>query len=219
MEHMAAKPHPAGSAGAKAVADYAVGLMKDWGLDARVEMFEALLPYPTYRALEMTAPVRFRAQLSEPPVPGDDDSGDAGQFPPFNAYSASGDVTAPLVYVNFGLPADYEFLKQQNIEVKGKIVIARYGRAWRGVKVKLAQENGALACLLYSDPHEDGYFQDDVYPKGPMRPARGVQRGSVLDITLFPGDPLAKRFSLRRCAYDCENSGVADFLRRCQAAA
>jgi len=196
MEHMAAKPHPAGSAGAKAVADYAVGLMKDWGLDARVEMFEALLPYPTYRALEMTAPVRFRAQLSEPPVPGDDDSGDAGQFPPFNAYSASGDVTAPLVYVNFGLPADYEFLKQQNIEVKGKIVIARYGRAWRGVKVKLAEENGALACLLYSDPHEDGYFQDDVYPKGPMRPARGVQRGSILDITLFPGDPLAKRFSL-----------------------
>ncbi len=139
----------------------------------------------------MTAPVHFRALLNEPPIPEDDDTADSGQLPPYNAYSASGDVTAPLVYINFGLPADYEFLKQQNIDVKGKIVIARYGRAWRGVKLKLAQENGAAGCLLYSDPHEDGYFQNDVYPKGPMRPGRGAQRGSVLDITLYPGDPLS----------------------------
>ena len=190
MERIAARPHHAGSPGDKAVAEYAAGLLKEWGLDTRIETFEPLLPYPTARSLEMVAPLRFRAGLSEPAIHGDPDTADAGQLPTFNAYSASGDVTAPLVYANFGTRGDYEALRAQGVEVKGKIVIARYGRIWRGAKVELAAENGAVGCLLYSDPHEDGFFQNDVYPKGPMRPRDGVQRGSVLDMQIYPGDPL-----------------------------
>jgi N-acetylated-alpha-linked acidic dipeptidase len=191
MERMADKPHHAGSPGAKAVADYALGQLKEWGLDARIESFEAMLPYPAARVLEMTAPVRYRAQIKEPAFPEDKYTAEAGTLAPYNAYSASGDVTAPLVYVNYGLPEDYESLKKLGIEVRGKIVIARYGKSWRGIKPKLAQENGAVGCLIYSDPRDDGYFQNDVYPKGPMRPPQGVQRGSVLDMTLYPGDPLS----------------------------
>ena len=191
MERMASKPHPAGSAASKAVAEYLVAQMKEWGLDARTEQFEALMPYPTTRTLEMVTPVRFRAQLKEPALPEDADTADAGQLAPYNAYAASGDVTAPLVYVNYGMPEDYEALKRLGVDVKGKIVIVRYGRNWRGVKVKLAQENGAVGCLIYSDPRDDGYFINDIYPKGPMRPEQGVQRGSVLDMAQYPGDPLS----------------------------
>ncbi len=191
MERMASKPHHAGSPGSKAVADYLVAQLTEWGLDARIETFESLLPYPTTRILEMTAPVKFRASLKEPPIEEDPDTSDDTQLPPFNAYSASGDVNGPLVYVNYGLPDDYEYLKKQGIDVRGKIVIARYGRSWRGLKPKLAQENGALGCLIYSDPRDDGYFQDDAYPKGPMRPAQSVQRGSVVDMPVYPGDPLS----------------------------
>ncbi len=191
MERMSEKPHHAGSPGSKAVADYAFGQLKEWGLEARIESFEALLPYPTVRVLEMTAPTRYRALLKEPAIAEDKDTAQAGQLPTFNAYSASGDVTAPLVYVNFGLPDDYEYLKKQGIDVKGKIVIARYGKGWRGTKPKLAQESGAVGCLIYSDPHEDGYFQNEAYPAGPARPAQGVQRGSILDMPIYPGDPLS----------------------------
>ncbi len=190
MERMSANPHHAGSPGGRAVAEYALAQLKEWGLDARIEEFEALLPYPTSRSLEMTAPYRFRAQLKEPAIDEDKFTGQAGQLPTFNAFSASGDVTAQLVYVNYGLPEDYEYLKKIGIDVKGRIAIVRYGRGWRGVKAKLAQEYGAAGCLIYSDPHEDGYFQNDVYPKGPMRPQQGVQRGSVVDMAIYPGDPL-----------------------------
>ena len=191
MEHIASRPHQAGSAASKAAADYLVAQLRDWGLEVRVEDFEALMPYPTARLLEMTSPVKFRAELKEPAIPDDPGTNEPGQIPTYNAYSASGDVTAQLVYVNYGLPEDYAELKRQGIEVKGRIVLARYGRSWRGVKVKLAQENGAIGCLIYSDPREDGFFQGDVYPKGPMRPEQGVQRGSVLDMALYPGDPLS----------------------------
>jgi N-acetylated-alpha-linked acidic dipeptidase len=143
----------------------------------------------------MTEPKPFHARLLEPPVPGDKNSEDAGQVQPYNAYSGSGDVTAPLVYVNFGVPADYEYLAKQGISVSGKIVIARYGGSWRGVKPKVAAEHGAVGCIIYSDPREDGYFQGDVYPKGPYRPAGGAQRGSVLDIAQYPGDPLSPGFA------------------------
>jgi len=191
LERMAAQPHAAGSAQSKAVAEYALGLMKEFGLDARIENFEALLPYPTARKLEMTAPRQFTARLNEPGVNEDGDSTQADQLPTYNAYSASGDITAPIVYVNFGLPEDYEYLKSRGIDVKGKIALARYGRSWRGTKPKVAAENGAVGCLIYSDPHEDGYFQGDVYPKGPYRPRDGVQRGSVLDMPMMVGDPLS----------------------------
>ena len=191
MERIASKPHHAGSAGSKAVADYLVAQLKEWGLEVRAENFEALMPYPTSHLLEMTSPVHYYAQLKEPALAEDPTSNDPDQLPTYNAYSASGDITAPLVYVNYGVPEDYDELKKLGIDVKGKIVIARYGRNWRGVKVKLAQKNGAVGCLIYSDPRDDGYFQNDVYPKGPMRPEQGVQRGSVLDMALYPGDPLS----------------------------
>jgi N-acetylated-alpha-linked acidic dipeptidase len=195
MEHMSAQPHHAGSAGSKAVADYTAAQLREWGFDVQVERFDALIPYPTTRLLEMTAPVKFKAELREPPVPEDKDTADPAQLPTFNAYSGAGDVTGPLVYVNYGTPEDYEYLRKLGVDVKGKIVLARYGRSWRGVKPKLAQEHGALGCLIFSDPREDGYFQGDPYPKGPTRPEQGVQRGSVLDMALYPGDPLTPGYA------------------------
>ncbi len=188
---MAAEPHHAGSAGSRQVAEYVLGLMRSWGLDARIEEFDALLPYPTERRLELVAPKRFVASLAEPVVAADPDSADEGQLPTYNSYSASGDVTAELVYVNYGIPPDYEKLAELGIDVKGKIVIARYGKSWRGTKVKVAAEHGAVGCLIYSDPRDDGFFKGDVYPKGPYRPPLGVQRGSVMDMPLYTGDPLS----------------------------
>jgi N-acetylated-alpha-linked acidic dipeptidase len=157
-QRLSARPHAAGSAESKAVAGYILSQLKEWGLSARIESFEPLLPYPTARTLEMVGPTQFVAQLREPAIAQDKDSSQPGQLPTYNAYSATGDVTAPLVYVNYGVAEDYEYLKQQGIDVRGKIVIARYGKSWRGVKPKLAQEHGAIGCIIYSDPHEDGYF-------------------------------------------------------------
>lgn len=191
VDFMAGEPHNAGSPRSKAVAEYILGMFQQWGLAAHIEEFEALMPYPTVRKVEVLGPKPFEAKLKEPAIPQDPNSGDANQLPTYNAYGASGDVTGEVVYVNFGVPEDYEWLVKQGIDVKGKVVIARYGKSWRGIKVKVAAEHGALACLIYSDPHEDGYFEEDVYPKGPMRPSEGVQRGSVIDMPLYPGDPLS----------------------------
>jgi N-acetylated-alpha-linked acidic dipeptidase len=190
VRRMSQEPHPAGSAQSRAVAEYVQGLFSGWGYQARIETFEALLPYPMERSLEMVAPVPFRARLAEPAIPEDPDSSDAGQLPPYNAYSGSGTVTAPVVYVNYGVPEDYEVLARAGIDVRGKIVLARYGRSWRGTKPKGAAERGAVGCVIYSDPRDDGYFQGDVYPKGAYRPAAGVQRGSVVDMPVYLGDPL-----------------------------
>ena len=191
MERMAQQPHHAGSPMSASVAQYALGLFKSFGLDARIEEFEALIPYPTTRLVELTAPVKYTLKLKEPAVAGDPDSADPGQLPTYNAYSASGDVSGPLVYVNYGIPADYEYLARQGVDVKGKIVIARYGGSWRGIKPKVAAEHGAIGCIIYSDPRDDGYYQGDVYPKGALRPPDGVQRGSVMDMPLVVGDPLS----------------------------
>jgi len=195
IERMSREPHLAGTPQSKAVADYLVGLLREWGLDAQIEEFESLLPTPGTRRLEMVAPHTFRAKLQEPPVKEDKSSSNANQVPSYNAFSGSGDVTAPVVYVNYGVPADYEVLKKLGIDMKGKIVIARYGGSWRGTKPKVAQEHGAVGCLIYSDPKDDGYYQGDVYPKGAYRPPEGVQRGSVLDMALYPGDPLSPGFA------------------------
>lgn len=191
VQRMSARPHQAGSPASKAVADYALRLFREWGLDAHIENFEALLPYPIKRGLVMTSPVEYWPRLEEPEIPEDASSGDAGQLAPYNAYSGSGEVAAPLVYVNYGVPEDYETLHKLGIDVKGKIVIARYGKSWRGTKPKVAQEHGAVGCLIYSDPKDDGYFVSDEYPRGPMRPSQGVQRGSVMDMPLYVGDPLS----------------------------
>lgn len=189
MKQMSLKPHLAGTPASKAVAEYALGLMKSWGLDAHIERYEALLPTPKARVLEMVSPRPFQAKLNEPAVPEDPTSSDKDEVPTYNAYSASADVTAPLVYANHGMPEDYEYLAKNGVDVKGKIVITRYGAGWRGLKPRLAAEHGAIGCLIYSDPKDDGYYRGDVFPKGMWRPADGVQRGSVVDMTLYPGDP------------------------------
>ncbi|MGA2535607.1 MAG: transferrin receptor-like dimerization domain-containing protein [Terracidiphilus sp.] len=188
MQLLAARPHHVGSPYDKQDADWILARYKEWGWDAHIETFYVLFPTPKTRLLEMGT---FRAKLQEPTVSVDPTSDQKDeQLPTYNAYSPDGDVTAPLIYVNYGLVDDYEELARYGISVKGAIVIARYGNSWRGIKPKLAAEHGAIGCIIYSDPADDGYVQDAVFPDGPMRPADGVQRGSVLDAPLYPGDPL-----------------------------
>lgn len=191
IKRLSRQPHMAGSPQSKDTAEQILAQLREYGLDAHIERFEAMLPVPKTRILEMTAPTVLRLKLEESAVAGDPGAADAGIIPTYNAYSGDGDVTAPLVYVNYGLQADYDLLKERGIDVKGKIVIARYGRSFRGTKPKIAAEHGAVGCIIYSDPRDDGYFAGDVYPKGPFRPATGVQRGSILDLTLYAGDPLS----------------------------
>ena len=190
MQRLTARPHHVGSPYDKENADWILSKFKEWGFDARIETFQVLFPTPKERIVEMIEPARFRARLQEPAVPGDPTSSQvAEQLPTYNAYSIDGDVTAPLVYVNYGNREDYEQLDRLGISVKGAIVIARYGENWRGVKPKIAAEREAIGCIIYSDPREDGFFNGDDYPKGGWRPREGVQRGSVMD-TDYPGDPL-----------------------------
>ncbi len=191
MKRLSARPHQLGSPYGKDVAEFAASQFRAWGYDTRIEEFQVLFPTPKSRLLEMVEPTPFRAVLAEPPLKEDATSGQtAEQLPIYNAYSVDGDVTAPLVYVNYGIPKDYEELERRGIDVKGKITIARYGGSWRGIKPKVAAEHGAVGCLIYSDPRDDGYFEGDVYPKGAWRSERGAQRGSVADMPLYPGDPL-----------------------------
>ena len=188
MELLSARPHHVGSPYDKQNAEWILAQYKQWGWDAHIETFDVLFPTPKIRLVEMG---KFHARLEEPTVPVDSTSNQKDeQLPTYNAYSPDGDVTAPLIYVNYGLVEDYEQLARYGISVKGAIVLARYGNSWRGIKPKLAAEHGAIGCILYSDPADDGYVQDAVFPNGPMRPADGVQRGSVLDAPLYPGDPL-----------------------------
>jgi N-acetylated-alpha-linked acidic dipeptidase len=188
---LSAVPHEAGTERSHHVAETILARFRSFGLTARIEQFEALMPRPVSRALELIAPEHYDAALKEPPLAEDPTSGQIDQLPTFNAYSPDGDVTGDLVFVNYGVPEDYQVLDSLGISVRGKIVIAKYGRSWRGIKPKVAAEHGAIGCLIYSDPRDDGYFVDDVYPKGPMRPWQGVQRGSVMDMPLYPGDPLS----------------------------
>lgn len=190
IEELSQKPHYLGSPGSKEVAENLLAKFKSYGWDAKIETYQVLFPTPKFRLLEMTAPGKFKASLKEPALKEDATSGNPDQLPSYNAWSADGDVNAELVFVNFGLPEDYEMLDKLGIDVKGKIVIARYGRSWRGIKPKVAQEHGAIGCIIYSDPKEDGYYQGDVYPKGSFKNEYGVQRGSIMDMVIYPGDPL-----------------------------
>lgn len=191
MEVMAGEPHVAGRPGSRKVAEFARETFASFGLDAQIESFEALMPWPAERTVEMVSPSRHAMAIAEPVLTADPDSADADMTPVFNAYSGDGDVTGEVVYVNYGMPADFDRLEQMGISVKGKVVLARYGAGWRGIKPKVAYERGAVACLIYSDPRDDGFFQGDVYPDGPFRPDQGVQRGSVMDMPVHPGDPLS----------------------------
>jgi N-acetylated-alpha-linked acidic dipeptidase len=208
MRRLSARPHHVGSPYDKDNAEWILAHFKEWGLDAHIERFDVLFPTPKVRLLEMIAPEKFTAKLEEPALAMDPTSNQkTEQLPTYNAYSIDGDVTGPLVFVNYGLPEDYEKLDRLGISVKGAIVIAKYLHSWRGVKPKVAAEHGAIGCLIYSEPQDDGYSRDDVFPAGPMRPADGVQRGSVMDFaSASPGDPLtpgvgatpdAKRLALK----------------------
>jgi len=191
MQRLSARPHHVGSPYDKDNAEWIAAKLKSWGLDAKIENFDVLFPTPQDRLVEMIEPTKFTAKLQEPPVAVDPTSNQQSeQLPVYNVYSIDGEVTAPLVYVNYGIPADYEQLARMGVSVNGAIVIARYGESWRGIKPKVAAEHGALACIIYSDPRDDGYYINDVYPNGPERPRDGAQRGSVMDMVLYPGDPL-----------------------------
>lgn len=214
MERLTARPHHLGSPYGRENAQWMLAIFREWGLDATIETFNVLFPSPKERIVELVAPTRFRARLVEPPVPGDPTSSQQDeQLPTYNAYSIDGDVTAPLVYVNYGIPADYEQLERFGVSVKGCIVIARYGASWRGIKPKVAAEHGAVGCIIYSDPRDDGYFQGDVFPKGPYRNADGVQRGSVMDMPLYPGDPLTPGVGATADARRLPLSEVQTFTR------
>ena len=192
MQRLSARPHHVGSPYDQDNAEWILGKFKEFGLDAHIEQFAVLFPTPKQRLVELVdGGPKFTAKLEEPAVPEDPTSHQQSeQLPTYNAYSIDGDVTAPLVYVNYGVPEDYEQLERMGVSVKGKIVIARYYHSWRGIKPKVAAEHGAVGCLIFSDPHEDGFFQGDTFPGGPYRPPDGVQRGSVEDMPLYPGDPL-----------------------------
>ena len=195
IKRLSAKPHHISSPGGKENAEYILSQFKEFGWDAKIETFHVLFPTPKTRLLEMTSPTFYKAILKEPALKEDATSGQEGQLPTYNAFSADGDVTGELVFVNYGLPQDYEVLDKMGIDVKGKIVIAKYGHSWRGTKPKVAQEHGAIGCIIYSDPVDDGYFQGDVYPKGAFKNEYGVQRGSVMDMVIYPGDPLTPGIS------------------------
>jgi N-acetylated-alpha-linked acidic dipeptidase len=192
MQRLSARPHNVGSPYDKDNAEWILAKFKEFGLDAYIETFSVLYPTPKERLVELVdGGPHFVAKLQEPPIPEDLTSNQtAEQIPTYNAYSIDGDVTGPLVYVNYGVPDDYEQLERRGVSVKGAIVIARYGHSWRGIKPLVGAEHGAIGCIIYSDPRDDGYSGGAVFPKGPWRPKDGVQRGSVQDSTVFMGDPL-----------------------------
>ena len=191
LKLMSSEPNQVGSPHDKANAEYTLAQYKAWGWDAHIETFSVLYPTPKEEKLELGGAHPFAATLTEPAIEGDVTSAhQQGGLPAYFAYGGEGDVTAPLIYVNYGMPADYAALQRLGLDVRGKIVIARYGAGWRGLKPKLAQEHGAVGCIVFSDPADDGYGTNDAYPKGPSRPERGLQRGSVQDLPVEPGDPL-----------------------------
>jgi N-acetylated-alpha-linked acidic dipeptidase len=201
MKRMAARPHYVGTEYGKELAEWMAQQFKSWGYDTRIERFDVLFPYPRTRLLELTAPGNYQAKLAAVAVEGDDYTNQGKELlPSYNAFSTDGDVEAELVFVNYGVPGDYEKLEELGIDVKGKVVIAKYYGSWRGIKPKLAAEKGAIGCIIYSDPQDDGYVKGDVYPKGAFKNSTGVQRGSVMDMPLYPGDVLTPGYGATKDA-------------------
>jgi N-acetylated-alpha-linked acidic dipeptidase len=213
IKELSAKPHHVGSPGGKEVADIIYNKYKSWGWDVKIETYQVLFPTPKTRLLEMVSPTGYKALLKEPALKEDATSGQDGQLPTYNCWSADGDVTAELVFVNYGLPSDYETLEKLGISVKGKIAIAKYGRSWRGIKPKVAQEHGAIGCIIYSDPKDDGYTAGDVYPKGAFKNEYGVQRGSIMDMVIYPGDPLTPNIGATANAKRLDRSEATNLLK------
>jgi N-acetylated-alpha-linked acidic dipeptidase len=215
LEQLASQPNHVGSAHDKANAEWIAAQLKSWGWDARIETFDVLYPTPISEALELVAGpgAGFKATLQEPPIPGDPPTYTKDALPAYVAFQGDGDVTAPLVYANYGMPDDYLALERMGISVKGKIVITRYGGGWRGLKPLLAQMHGAVGAIIYSDPKDDGYATNDVYPKGPARPPHGFQRGSVADMPLYPGDPLTPGYGSTKTAKRIERKDAITILK------
>ena len=201
MKRMSAEPHWVGTEFGEENAKWMAQQFKSWGYDSKIDTYYVLFPYPKIRLLELTSPTPYKATLKAVPVQGDPftQQGDA-LLPSYNAFSKDGDVEGELVFVNYGVPADYEELERRGIDVKGKIVIAKYYGSWRGIKPKLAAEKGAIGCIIYSDPKDDGYVRGDVYPKGAFKNKTGVQRGSVMDMPLYPGDVLTPGYGATKNA-------------------
>ena len=190
LKDMTAEPNHVGSPHDKANAELVRDQFRQWGWDARIEVFYALYPTLKHHTLELIAPTKYVAALEEPAIAGDATSARTDGLAPYLAYAGDGDVTGDLVYVNYGMQEDYNELARRGVDVRGRIVIARYGSNWRGLIPRLAQSHGAIGCIIYSDPQRDGYAVGEVYPKGSWRPAQSVQRGSVIDLPIYPGDPL-----------------------------
>jgi N-acetylated-alpha-linked acidic dipeptidase len=214
MQFLTSHPHHVGSVQGKANADYMVNLFRSWGYQTEIAEYHVLFPTPKTRMLELLGAKPYKAKLEEPALKEDKTSGQKSeQLPSYNIYSADGDVTAELVYVNRGIPADYDELERMGISVKGKIVIAKYGGSWRGIKPKVAYEHGAIGCIIYSDPEDDGYMAGDVYPEGPYRPKDGVQRGSVMDMPVYPGDPLTPGIGATKDAKRLNREDVVTIMK------
>ena len=211
---LSSHPHHVGSPGGKSVADYIFDRFKSWGYDVQLETFYVLFPTPKERLLEMTGPTPYKALLAEPALKEDATSGQTKeQLPTYNCWSPDGDVTAELVFVNYGIPEDYDRLDRMGISVKGKIVLAKYGHSWRGIKPKVAQEHGAIGCIIYSDPKDDGYYEGEMYPKGAFRNEYEVQRGSVMDMPIYPGDPLTPGIGATKDAKRLDRKDVTTILK------
>jgi N-acetylated-alpha-linked acidic dipeptidase len=215
MQRLSAHPHNVGAPYDKDNAEWLAAKFKEFGLDTHIETFEILFPTPKERAVELVeGGPKFTAKLQEPSVAQDPTSNQQSeQLPTYNAYSIDGDVTAPLVFVNYGIPEDYEQLARLGVSAKGAIVIAKYGRSWRGIKPKVAAEHGAVGCLIYSDPNEDGFKSGETFPAGPWRPRDGVQRGSVADDPIYPGDPLTPGVGATKDAKRLELKDVPVFTK------
>lgn len=209
MRRMAAEPHWVGTEYGKDNAEWMAREFKSWGFETKIETYHVLFPYPKVRVLELTSPTPYRAKLTAVPVGGDayTEQGEA-LLPSYNAFSTDGEVEGELVFVNYGIPSDYEELDRLGIDVKGKIVIAKYYGSWRGIKPKLAAEKGAIGCIIYSDPRDDGYVRGDVYPKGAFKNKTGVQRGSVMDMPLYPGDVLTPGYGATKEAERLERANA-----------
>src|SRR5260370_20715072 len=178
LKRLSARPHHLGSPYGKENAEFIASQFRAWGFDTQIEEFSVLFPTPKTRLVELISPQKFTASLTEPAIPEDSTSNQQQeQLPVYNAYSIDGDVTGPLVYVNYGVPRDYDEFAERGIDGKGKIVIARYGGSWRGIKPKIAAEHGAVGCLIYSDPRNDRYYHGEVFPTGAGRDRKGAQHG------------------------------------------
>lgn len=191
MKYLSKEPHHVGSLAGKENAEYIAQLFESWGFDVEIEEYYVLIPTPMIRELSLISPTTYKATLTEDSLVEDPSTFvRENLLPPYNAFSIDGKVEGELVFVNYGMPQDYEILDRYGIDVKGKIAIAKYGKSWRGIKPKLAGEKGAIATIIYSDPADDGYGMGDVYPKGPFKNDSAVQRGSVMDMPTYPGDVL-----------------------------